>query len=115
MTSIIKAQQAGIASLCEKHGVRHLDVFGSAANDTFVEGSSDLDFVVEFKPAPVEGAFDRYFDLLFDLQNLSGCKVDLLTEKSITNPYLKESIEASRIRIYESPREKLYRDMIFRL
>jgi len=38
-----------VQGLCEKHHVKRLTLFGSAAKGTFDPETSDLDFVVEFE------------------------------------------------------------------
>ena len=49
MVAIIDAQRSSLESLCRKHRVRQLEVFGSAADGTFRPESSDLDFLVEYE------------------------------------------------------------------
>ena len=80
--------------------MRRLDLFGSAVSDRFDPSGSDLDFVVEFDPAHPSPIADRYFELLWAIEELFGRPIDLLTASSITNPYLMKSIEASRELLY---------------
>ncbi len=49
MIPAVKAKKAKTAELCERYGVEWLDLFGSAANDSFAPDESDLDFVVSFE------------------------------------------------------------------
>jgi uncharacterized protein len=44
---------------------------------------------------------NAYFALLKEFEELFGMSVDLVTEPSLTNPYIKESFEASKVLIYE--------------
>jgi len=44
----------------------------------------------------------RYLDLAEELGRLFGLRVDLITEKSVENPYLRQSIDATRQPVYES-------------
>jgi predicted nucleotidyltransferase len=43
----LTAQLPHIAALCERHGVAHLELFGSAAGPQFNPETSDFDFLVE--------------------------------------------------------------------
>ena len=73
------------AALCRRHGVRRLDVFGSAARGTdFDPTRSDADFLVSFVPGSSLGALS---DLKTDLETLLGRAVDLVE---------REAVEASR-------------------
>jgi predicted nucleotidyltransferase len=49
MIGIVEDRRAGIAALCERYGVKRLDLFGSAAGEEFDPEASDLDFVVSFE------------------------------------------------------------------
>ena len=44
----------------------------------------------------------RYLDLAEELERLFGMRVDLITEESVENPYLRQSIDATRQPVYES-------------
>jgi predicted nucleotidyltransferase len=68
------------------HGVRRLGLFGSAARGT-AEEESDLDFVVEFE----RKSFDAYMDLKAYLENLLGCRIDLVVAEAI-KPRLRDTI-----------------------
>lgn len=73
------------ASLCRRHGVARLEVFGSAARgDDFDPARSDADFLVTFAPGFKLAAFS---DLKADLEALLGRPVDLVE---------REAVEASR-------------------
>jgi hypothetical protein len=75
-------------------GVRRLGLFGSAARGEAAEGS-DLDFLVELE----KKTFDNYMDLKFFLEDLFGCKVDLVIKENLKprlrEPILKETIYAA--------------------
>ncbi|MGH9431129.1 MAG: nucleotidyltransferase family protein [Terriglobia bacterium] len=67
-------------------GVKSLGLFGSAVRgDNGAAG--DLDFVVELEPK----TFANYMGLKEYLENLFGCRVDLVTEEAI-KPALRENI-----------------------
>ena len=88
--------------LCRQFRVRRLDVFGSAVKGTFRPGCSDLDFVVTLEArSPAEYA-DNYFGLADALEGLFQRKVDLITERSIRNPYFRQAVEETRQLVYEA-------------
>jgi uncharacterized protein len=61
---------------------------------------SDIDFIVDFEPVEVHRYSDNYFDLKFALEDTLNRPVDLLEEKSISNPYFKSEVENHRQLIY---------------
>jgi len=86
--------------LCEKYKVKELYVFGSAVSNQFTE-ESDVDLIVKFKTnVPVEEYADLYFDLAENFESLFKRKVDLMTDKTIGNKFLKQSIDESKQVIY---------------
>lgn len=89
--------QDQIAQICRKHGVRKLDVFGSATADEFGP-ESDVDVVVVFEGE--EHLFNRFFRLESDLHELFQRPIDLMTDRSIQNPYLRQGVEATRRNVY---------------
>lgn len=100
MHAIIRKKIPEIALIAERHRVRRLGVFGSATSDRFDPETSDIDFVVEFKPmAPVEHA-EAYFGLAEDLARLFCRKIDLVERSAIRNPIFRESVEETCRDIY---------------
>lgn len=69
-----------------EYGVRRLGLFGSCARGEATD-TSDLDFVVEFE----RKSFDAYMDLKAFLEELFGCRVDLVVAEAI-KPRLRETI-----------------------
>ena len=88
-----------ISALCRKHKVAKLFVFGSVLTDRF-QNKSDIDFIVDFENLDLYDYADNYFDLKFSLENILKREVDLLEEKAIKNPYLRQSIDSSKKIIY---------------
>lgn len=89
-----------IRTLCQKHKVKELYVFGSATTDKF-NMESDVDLIVKFdKNVAVEDYADLYFELADGFEELLKRKVDLMTDKPIRNKYLKLNIEATKQMIY---------------
>ncbi len=100
MIQAIESRRGAVASLCRQFHVERLDVFGSAASDAFDEQASDLDFLVEFRPVESMSPAGQYFGLLDELQKLFGREVDLLTQRSLRNPYFIRSVEKTRRLLY---------------
>lgn len=93
-------RRAEVAVLCRRFHARRLDLFGSAARGTFDPERSDFDFVVTFDELPTVEFADVFFGLQEALADLLKRPVDLLTAESIRNPYLRDSIEKSRMVLY---------------
>ena len=93
---MVPINHARLASLCEKHDVRVLKLFGSAVREED-RSDSDIDLIVEFDGS--KSLFDL-IGLEAELRDLLGREVDLLTEPSIS-PYLRERILSSASVIYE--------------
>jgi uncharacterized protein len=88
-----------IKNLCDQHSVRSLFAFGSVTNDRFKE-DSDIDLVVDIDAAdPLEYA-DHYFELKFQLEQILQREIDLLEQKAIRNPFLKQEIDRTKILVY---------------
>ncbi|MDP2237619.1 MAG: nucleotidyltransferase domain-containing protein [Bacteroidales bacterium] len=88
-----------IRALCYKHRVAKLFVFGSVLTDNFNK-SSDIDLIVDFSEIDLIDYADNYFDLKLSLEKLLKRQVDLLEDKAIKNPYLRQSIDSSKQMIY---------------
>jgi uncharacterized protein len=88
-----------IRDLCSKHKVAKLFVFGSVLTDRF-RVDSDVDLVVDFSSVDLYDYADNYFDLKYALESLFKREVDLLEDKAIKNPYLKDSIDLTKQLIY---------------
>jgi len=88
-----------IQDLCSKHKVAKLFVFGSVLSDRFKK-SSDIDFIVDFRDFDVYDYADNYFDLKYSLENILKRHIDLLENKAINNPYLRQSIDSSKQLLY---------------
>ncbi len=93
---------AELRETCRRHRVRRLDLFGSAATGLFDPASSDMDLLVGFEEDYFPGIADTYLELAEHLEKLFGRHIDLLTERSIRNPYLRESISQTRVPLYEA-------------
>jgi predicted nucleotidyltransferase len=100
MHPLLEAQRQQVAAHSRARGVRRLEVFGSAARDDFNLDRSDFDFLVEFEDDSHRPVLETYFGLKEDLEQLLGRPVDLVSNESIRNPYLRRSIDKDRQLIY---------------
>lgn len=80
----------------KKFGVREIGVFGSVARDD-QNKTSDVDVLVDLE----RETFSDYMSLLFFLEDLFGCKVDLVMKDSIKrrikDRILSETIYVERL------------------
>lgn len=90
MEAIIEQHKVLITSICKELKIKYLYVFGSAVNGKFNK-ESDLDFIIKFEDTVSSKIYtENYFKFHTFLRNLFNRKIDLLTERSIKNPYFKE-------------------------
>lgn len=81
----LREKRADILAIAQKHGAKNVRIFGSVARGEADE-DSDIDFLVEMEVGR------SLFDLggvQWDLENLLGLPVDVVTEKG-----LRKSIKA---------------------
>lgn len=103
---MIEQKRDALASLCRQFRVERLELFGSAAKGGFRPDSSDVDFLVTFADARPGNYADRYLGLLLALEQLFQRNVDLVTDRSIRNPYFRKAVDASRRLVYDRRGEK---------
>ncbi len=88
----LRERREEILRIAGKHGARKVRIFGSVARGE-ADAASDLDFLVEMEPG--RSLLDLG-GLLMDLQDLLGCRVDVVTEKGlrerIRDRVLKEAV-----------------------
>jgi predicted nucleotidyltransferase len=98
----LETHRADVATICARHRVRRLSLFGSAATDRFDPATSDVDFLVEFERMKPSEHAGHYFGLQEDLEALLERPVDLVESGPIRNPYFKQSVEASKVLLFEA-------------
>jgi predicted nucleotidyltransferase len=88
-----------ITSLCQQYRVCSLYAFGSVLTDRF-NNNSDIDLIVEIDESdPIEYA-ESYFNIKFALEDLLKRPIDLLENKAIRNPLMREHINNSKQLVY---------------
>jgi uncharacterized protein len=108
LMTIIKERYSDFVELCRSHKVDKIYAFGSSITDHFDPEKSDIDIVVK---VDIDDPVDRGEALLSLWDKLEGLfkrKVDLLTEDSIRNPYLKANINRTKRLIYDGEGEKVF-------
>lgn len=101
MIPLIEQQLDAIRRICAKYPVRRLELFGSAADGSFNSETSDVDFLVEFKPGTDLGPWlARYFDLRDELRAAVGREVDLVMAGAPKNPHFIREMERTRTPLY---------------
>jgi uncharacterized protein len=99
MNKILTDRINELKQLCELYKVRSMYAFGSVCTDKFNE-DSDIDFLITFDNLSFDQYADNYFDLHYKLQDLFKRQIDLLTDKSLSNPYFIKGIELTKQLIY---------------
>lgn len=96
---MFKVPRRALREVCERHHVRKLSVYGSAARSDF-SPESDIDLLVEFAPdrSPSLGGMVALKDELTAL--FKGRRVDLATPSILRNPYRRQAIERDLRRLY---------------
>ena len=89
----IESKRDKLEALCERHVAECLALFGSALRDDLDPDKSDLDFFVEFQPMTPHEHAASYFELLEDLEDLFGRRVDLVEIGTVRIPYLRREME----------------------
>jgi predicted nucleotidyltransferase len=87
-----------IAEFCRKWRIKELSLFGSALTDEFRE-DSDVDLLVTFED-PVKWTLWDFIDMKEELEAMFRRSVDLLTKRSLKNPFRRHSILTSQRTIY---------------
>ena len=98
--STIQAFMPQVIKLLKKHKIKNAYIFGSAVTEWFNE-KSDVDFLVTLQEGldPVD-AGGHLWDLEYELKDLLHHDIDLLTERSLKNPYFITEINATKQPIY---------------
>lgn len=97
----VEELQKELPPLCKKYKIAYVDAFGSVARSTLGE-DSDIDLLIEFSEPRREHISGRFFGFLHEVEDRFHRKVDLITENSLRNPYLKQKVNKDRVRIYGS-------------
>ena len=102
MQLIIEKRKEELKSLCQTLKIKRLYAFGSVVTDKFNE-KSDIDFLISFADnLTIEEYTNNYFSLHYKLRELFNREIEIVTERTLSNPYFIESINETKVLIYEA-------------
>ena len=90
LISLLQARRADFQRL----DVASLSLFGSFARDE-AAADSDIDVLVRFATSPT---FDRFMDLKFMLESVTGRKVDLVTDDAL-RPEIRDRVVEEAVHV----------------
>ncbi len=99
MQPLLRDNLDQINALCLAYNVKQLFAFGSVCTDHFTS-TSDVDLLIVFNPMEHGDYADAYFEIADKLEALFHRPVDLITDKSLANPYFIDSINKTKMLIY---------------
>lgn len=104
----IAKKENDFIELCEKHDVKYLYAFGSSVStDKFDKDNSDIDLLVEVDTEDPLKRGENLLSLWDSFELFFKRKVDLLTDSAIKNPYLRNSIDTTKVLIYDGKRAQI--------
>ncbi len=102
MQSIIEINKDRLTELCKSLNIKKMMVFGSATSDKFTN-NSDIDFLISFNDnISFEEYTDNYFKLHYKLREIFKRDIDVVTERTLTNPFFIKSVNKTKQLIYEA-------------
>ncbi len=102
MQSILENNIDNLKAICQSLKIKRLYAFGSAVSGNFTE-DSDIDFLISFvENISIEEYTNNYFELQYRLRDLLKREIDIVTERTLSNPYFIESLNESKKLIYEA-------------
>ena len=101
MQNILEMRKDDLKKICQMLKVKRLYAFGSVVSGKFAD--SDIDFLISFSDSlSVEEYTNNYFSLHYKLRSLFNREIDIVTERTLSNPYFIESINETKELIYEA-------------
>jgi predicted nucleotidyltransferase len=101
MQKILSNNLESIRALCAIYNVRYLYAFGSVCTNKFNE-NSDIDLLVSLGTLDFGDYADTYFLLADKFEEILKRPVDLITDKSLSNPYFIDTLNKSKVLLYGS-------------
>lgn len=96
------------SDICKNHRIKSLYAFGSSVTDQFNPQRSDIDLLVEMEDMDPLEKGEKLLSLWDKLEDFFQRKVDLLTQKSLKNPFLLENIDKTKILLYDNKRKEVF-------
>ena len=97
----ILKKQKDFTILCRNHNVKYVYAFGSSVSEGFDVNKSDIDLLVEIDSKDPIDRGEKLLSLWDLFEVFFQRKVDLLTDSSIRNPFLRKSIDLTKVLIYD--------------
>ncbi len=82
LQQLLQSKREDILAVALRHGAFNVRVFGSVARGEETE-TSDIDLLVDYDLQKISPWFPG--GLLMDLQDILGCKVDIVTEQGLSH------------------------------
>ena len=102
MKDIIKNKYNDLVSICKDLKIKRMYIFGSVSTETFNE-DNDIDFLISFQDSiSIKDYTDNFFTLHYKLKELFHRKIDVITERSLSNKYFVDSVNQTKELIYEA-------------
>lgn len=102
MQPLLENRKKELIDICKALNIKRLYAFGSVVSENFRD-DSDIDFLISFSDNLSVDEYTRnYFALHYKLRALFKREIDIVTERTLSNPYFIESINESKQLIYEA-------------
>jgi len=88
-----------VAEACQHYHIKRLELFGSAVGDA--QNAKDYDFLVEFGEESRGRMLADFLGLAESLEKALGKPVDLVTPRSLKNPYFRQTVMDRKRLVYE--------------
>ncbi len=108
MNAIVTQHQVRIRAICLEHKVSRLFAFGSVTTRKFDNATSDIDLIVELHETDPIKRGELLMNLWDSLEDLFERSVDLISTQPILNPYLKATIDQSKVLIYDGSSQEVF-------
>ena len=103
----ILKKQKDFTILCRNHNVKYVYAFGSSVSERFDVNKSDIDLLVEIDSKDPIDRGEKLLSLWDLFEVFFKRKVDLLTDSSIRNPFLRKSIDLTKVLIYDGSGQQI--------
>ncbi|MBF0486958.1 MAG: nucleotidyltransferase domain-containing protein [Nitrospirae bacterium] len=99
INKIITHKLDKIKELLKRNKVKKAYVFGSACTDKFNE-TSDVDILITIDEClDISEYGNCFWNIQFGLEDLLHREIDLITERSIKNPYFRIEVDSMKVAI----------------
>jgi len=92
---LLDVSELELTSICRRHGIRRLSLFGSRLAGT-AQPDSDVDLLVEFEPGHVPGLLGMS-QIEIELGDVVGRKVDLRTASDLSPLFRDEVVSRAQV------------------